>query len=377
MNQNQDWNKTRTTPRSGEADERMRAYLEKIATGPRMSKDLTEAEAEDGLSLVLDHAVSEARAAVFLIASRMKIESIGETRGFYRALDATTLKREVGLDRLLQVADAFDGFVRAPQFGFYTIPVLAQMGLPAFALSALPTAPKHGVTCEDLLIHHYGARPNTTLEERARLIEQFGFGYLGTEQCHPKLEGLRGLREEVVKRTTLATLEKMLMPLKAQHTFLASNYFHPGYETAMIEVAKISGFDRVLIGNGMEGSTLYGVHKQAKVYMQMGENALAEMKLDCESLYDADTVKTLRDAFTALKDVPAKKSEIAQLGEQALQNGSGPATPMIAHHAATLSHLSGHSRNVADAYHQAIEILKTKNTLNTLKIFIDTFNKKK
>ncbi|MGP0566953.1 MULTISPECIES: hypothetical protein [unclassified Nitrospina] len=366
MNQNQDWTKNRQSPRSADADERMRAYLEKIATGPRMSKDLSEEEAEDGLSLVLDHGVSEARAAVFLIASRMKIESLPETRGFYRALDKTTSKREVKLDRLLQIADAFDGFVRAPQFGFYVPPVLAQMGLPAFGLSALPTAPKHGVTYEDLLIHHYGARQDTTLEKRAALIEEFGFGYLGTEQCHPKLEGLRHLREEVVKRTTLATLEKMLMPLKAQHTFLASNYFHPGYETAMIEVAKISGFDRVLIGNGMEGSTLYGVHKQAKVFMQMGADSLAEMKLDYESLYDADTVQSIKDAFTVLKDVPATKPEIAKLGEQALKDGTGPAAPMIAHHAATLSHLSGHSRDVADAYTQAVEILKSSKTLDAL-----------
>lgn len=371
MNQNQDWNQSRTSPRSDDAGERMRAYLEKIATGPRMSKDLSEQEAEDGLSLVLDHAVSEARAAVFLIASRMKIESLAETRGFSRALDKDTLKREVKLDRLLQIADAFDGFVRAPQFGFYVSPVLAQMGLPAFGLSSLPTAPKHGVTYEDLLINHYGARRDTTLEDRAALIEEFGFGYLGTEQCHPKLEGLRQLREEVVKRTTLATLEKMLQPLTAPHTFLASNYFHPGYETAMIEVAKISGFDRVFIGNGMEGSTLYGVHKQAKVFMQMGADKLAEMKLDYESLYDADTVGSIQDAFTALKDQPATKTEIAKLGEQALKEGTGPAGPMIAHHAATLSHLSGHSRNVADAYNQAMDILKSRKALDALRRYLE------
>jgi len=324
-----------------------------------MSKDLTEAEAEDGLALVLDHAVSEARAAVFLIASRMKIETLEETRGFYRALDQTTLKRTVNLDTLLQVADAFDGFVRVPQFGFYVIPVLSAMGLPAFGLSALPTPPKRGVTYEDLLINHYGARADHTLEQRAALIEQFGFGYLGTAQCHPKLESLRDLRVEIVKRTTLATLEKMLMPLKAKRTLLATNYFHPGYETAMLEVAKMSGFDTALIGNGMEGGTLYGVHKQAKVYIQMGEKDSAEMKLDYASLYDAATAGEIKDAFAALKDVPAEKARIAELGEQALQDGTGPAAPMIAHHAATLSHLCRHARDAQTAFHQARDILKS------------------
>ena len=33
---------------------RMKAYLKKIAASPRLSKDLTEEEAEDALSLILD-----------------------------------------------------------------------------------------------------------------------------------------------------------------------------------------------------------------------------------------------------------------------------------------------------------------------------------
>ena len=34
-------------------DSRMVSYLKKIATGPKMSKDLTETEAEDALTLIL------------------------------------------------------------------------------------------------------------------------------------------------------------------------------------------------------------------------------------------------------------------------------------------------------------------------------------
>ena len=49
MNQNQDWTKSRMRARSGDPDERIRAYIQKIATGLRMSKDLTQDEAEDGL----------------------------------------------------------------------------------------------------------------------------------------------------------------------------------------------------------------------------------------------------------------------------------------------------------------------------------------
>ena len=58
------------------SEERMQVYLQKIAAGPKLSKDLTEDEAEDALSLILDEKVSRVRTGVFLIAARMKIEQI-------------------------------------------------------------------------------------------------------------------------------------------------------------------------------------------------------------------------------------------------------------------------------------------------------------
>jgi len=61
---------------SGLIDSRMKSYLQKIATGPKMSKDLTEVEAEDALNLILKGEVSKVRSAIFLIAARMKLETL-------------------------------------------------------------------------------------------------------------------------------------------------------------------------------------------------------------------------------------------------------------------------------------------------------------
>ena len=65
---------------------RMQFYLQKIAAGPKLSEDLTEEEAEDALSLILDGEVSEVRMGVFLIAARMKVETVPENIGYWRAL---------------------------------------------------------------------------------------------------------------------------------------------------------------------------------------------------------------------------------------------------------------------------------------------------
>jgi anthranilate phosphoribosyltransferase len=125
---------------SGLIDSRMKSYLQKIATGPKMSKDLTEVEAEDALSLILKGEVSKVRSAIFLIAARMKLETLEENVGYWKAMDKTTIRHPIQLAQLLQIADPFDGFNRVPYFGFYTIPVLAALGLPSFGHSA-PSLP--------------------------------------------------------------------------------------------------------------------------------------------------------------------------------------------------------------------------------------------
>ncbi|MFQ5481972.1 MAG: hypothetical protein ACE5ER_04365, partial [Nitrospinaceae bacterium] len=315
-------------------EDRMKSYLQKVAAGPRMSKDLTEAEAEDGLRLVLERQVSTARAAVFLIATRMKRETTAENLGFWRALTATGRSVDVRHLRLLQVADAFDGYRRIPYYGFFTIPLLARLGLPAYGHSALPLPPKFGITFEDLLQNHYGVNGSRTLEQRAAGIERCGFGYVDAGQSHPRLEALRGLRVEIVKRPMLATLEKMLMPLRAERNFLATNYFHPGYEEPMLAVARASAFDRVIIGNGMEGGTLYGLHKAARVFLMTGEPEAEERRFQLSNLYPPAIAERLETAFEALKTLPAAAAPVAQAGEAALKGAANPARDCMAHHAA-------------------------------------------
>jgi anthranilate phosphoribosyltransferase len=346
-------------PHQSEPNERMKSYLLKIATGPKMSKDLTRDEAEDALSLILNDEVSNERAAVFLIAARMKLETLEENIGYWKALDATTVSQEVKFDKLVQVAEAFDGFQRTPIFTFYTIPLLAEMGLPAYGHSALPLPPKFGITFEDLLINHYGVSADQTFEQRKTLIEKFRFGYLGTQQSHPKLDALKDMRAEIVKRPMLATMEKMLMPLQAKTNYLATNYFHPGYEESMLAVAALGGWDIALVGNGMEGTTLYGLHKTAKLFVHLNKIGAQEKKLDFSRELDSPTVQQIEEAFDAVKEIPASRESVAELGEQALQGKGGPAAALIAWQAATLGYLFGRFPDVPSGYETAHKFIKS------------------
>ncbi len=346
---------TENTP----AAERMKGYLEKIASGPRMSKDLSAPEAEDALRIILNGEVSPARASAFLVASRMKLETVEENLGFWRALDAETLREEMPFDHLLALADPFDGVNRVPYFGFYVVPVLAAMGLPAYGHSSRALPPKLGITFEEILAGPYAAKQEASSERRLACLRQHGFGYLSTAHTHPKLEGLRNLREAIVKRPMLATVEKMLMPVRARPggNFLATGYFHKGYEIPMLAIARESRFDRVALGNGQEGTTLYGVHKTARVFLHREGEAEREIRLDKETMLDRESASRVAAAYQELKTSEASARVITELGEAALKGKPGPAAWLIACQAGTLFSLFGLARDPEAGFNRAMEVL--------------------
>ena len=339
-----------------DSEARMKDYLQKIAAGPRLSKDLTEAEAKDALSLILDDKVSRVRAGVFLIAARMKLETIPENIGYWRALQTHVFPVSVDFDQLLQIADPFDGFQRIPYFGFYAIPVIAQLGLPVYGHSAMPLPPKLGITFEDILQNQYKVAEG---KQRLALLEKYQFGYLSTSDTLPQLESLRSLRTEIVKRPMLATLEKILMPVKAIKNILITTYFHRGYETALTEIGKLSQFNKVIIGNGMEGTTLFGIHKEAKVFIQENSNDAKQKNLSLKALYNEETAQRIAEAHEELKSIESNLETIVKLGENALKTGAGPASLQIAAQAGTLTHLCGVFDTPQEAFNQALTILES------------------
>ncbi len=344
-----------------EPETRMKTYLQKIAAGPRLSKDLTEEEAEDALSLILDDRVSKIRAGVFLIAARMKLETIPENIGYWRALQSRVSPITVDLDQLLQIADPFDGFQRIPYFGFYAIPVIAQLGLAVYGHSALPYPPKFGITFEEILQNHYevenGTRP---------LLEKYKFSYLSIADTLPQLEALRSLRIEIIKRPMLATLEKILMPLKARKNILATTYFHRGYEVALTTIGKLSQFDKVIVGNGMEGTTLFGVHKEAKVFIQDKVGAAEQKNLSLKTLYDEETAERITKAQEELKRIESTLATVTKMGEEALKTGKGPASLQIASQAGTLTHLAGLFATAQEGFDSALKILQSGTSYDPL-----------
>jgi len=111
-------------------DLEMRSYLQRIATGPELSKDLSEEEAYRAMTHILAGSADEVQSAIFLIALRMKRETDAENCGALRALLDSTVQVRSGVADILHIADPFDGFVRGLPAAPFLPAVLAAVGSP-------------------------------------------------------------------------------------------------------------------------------------------------------------------------------------------------------------------------------------------------------
>ena len=166
-----------TSPEFSAAAAEMRGYLQRIATGPELSKDLDRAEARAGMGQILTGDADPVQAALFLIALRMKRESEDEESGVLDALLEVVEGADVDVDDLVEVADPYDGFVRGTPASSFLPPLLAALGVPAVLTGARSVGPKYGVT-HSMILEAAGVDVRGSPERVARGLEDAALGWV-------------------------------------------------------------------------------------------------------------------------------------------------------------------------------------------------------
>ena len=258
----------RETGQPGETDGQrvMRDILRRVAVGPSGSRDLGEQEAREAMALCLTREATDIQIAVFLIAERLKRETDEENLGFLRALCDASAIHAVAVPRVVSIADPYDGFNRTPHFGPVVAAVLGACGLPAYVHGARDTAPKHGITGRQVLeamsIDLGTGRGEASLAHSGEMLGTHGAAYVDVEDFCPALHGLSGIRVEIAKRPCLATLEKLVTPLRGTaETHVVSGWVHEGYQQLMTQLLSAQGMTSSLLVKGREGHTDPHVHR--------------------------------------------------------------------------------------------------------------------
>ena len=111
----------------------MRSIIQRVATGPELSQDLSLAEARFGMSAILGREVDEVQAAIFLIALRMKRETDEENKGILEAVRERTDRAVASAPEVVDLADPYDGYNRTLTPTPFLPAVLAAAGAPTFS----------------------------------------------------------------------------------------------------------------------------------------------------------------------------------------------------------------------------------------------------
>ncbi|MGA8261988.1 MAG: hypothetical protein WB783_17380 [Arenicellales bacterium] len=319
---------------SHDAETLMRSIIERIATGPELSKDIPETQAYEGMRAILDQRIGDVQAAVFLIALRMKRESREESRGVFRALVDGSLNEPVAVDELLTVADPFNGFDRCLPMSPFVPAVLAACGQPTLSTGVEAVGPKFGLTHHQLLAAA-GKSVSLTIRQAASQLADpaVGWAYLDQSVTSPKLFRLGELRRLIVKRTLLSTCEVMLKPLTARRrNSVCIGYVHTGYPPIYAMLAELAGYDSAIIVKGVEGGITPSLNTRAKVYHARTGMPGEPLSLRPGSIgIDAGGARAVPAPF---EDLEANAARAVELGLAALAGEPGIAREGLVYAAA-------------------------------------------
>ncbi|KAA3631636.1 MAG: anthranilate phosphoribosyltransferase [Proteobacteria bacterium] len=318
------------------AQAEMRSLIQRVATGPELSKDLSRAEAFAGMRQILNHDADPVQAAIYLIALRMKRETDEENAGVLDALVAAVHHADADLDDLVDMADPYDGFVRGTPASTFLPPVLAALGVPTLVTGAEAVGPKYGVT-HHMILRQAGIDVFARPDDVARQLEsgRVGWGYLDQSRFIPSLHGLLGLRTQMVKRTVITTLEVLLRPVHARRTHLMTGYVHKPYPPRYLRLARQAGYASAMIVRGVEGGVIPSLIQPSKYHRFAGDGGDVEVRVLPEDMGVEQTVRIAPLPDDAEHREPegqpyaginanAVAAEAARRGEAALKGEHGP-----------------------------------------------------
>lgn len=299
-----------TAAASNEAERLMRSIIQRIATGPELSKPISREEARTATRLILDGEADPVQAGVFLIALRMKRETDDENVGVLEAVLEATDGTTAPVDDVVILSDPYDGYNRTVPAAPFLPAVLAALDVPTVSEGVESMGPKFGLSHRRVL-REAGVPVDLTPHEAAQRLADpaIGWAYVDQSRFCPKLHGLAGLRSKIVKRPVLTTVEVLSGPVRGRSgTHLITGYVHKPYPRLYALLARHAGFDSLLLVRGVEGGIVPSLRQAGKCvyYHDKGE----EQDLDTDPA-ELGIEQTIRAA-----PVPDDVPKVARPGDE-------------------------------------------------------------
>jgi len=209
-------------------------YLKAVGTGPKGNRALSFDESKEMMQQILSTTASPEQIAAFLIAWRLKPETIEEFCGALNTLDDYATHYEV--ENSIELGYPFDGKAKTP----YLLPLISKAllknDLNLVVLGDKLQPAKTGKTIQDLL--------NSIVKEK-------NLYYFNRKEYCPALHNLTDLRNLLGLRTAFNTLEKLPNITKSQ--FAITGVHHKPYVKKYLEIFA-NRYERFALIQGSEGT---------------------------------------------------------------------------------------------------------------------------
>jgi anthranilate phosphoribosyltransferase len=211
-------------------------------------RDLSEEEAAGVMREIFSGEATPAQLGAFLVALRLKGETINEIAGMARVMREHAVRVDVGDDDLLDTCGT--GGDGQGTFNVSTAAAFVAAGAGARVAKHGNRAMSSGCGSADVL-EALGAKIALGPEGVADCIRQVGFGFMFAQAFHPSMKHAAGPRREIGVRTVFNILGPLTNPAGAtrQLVGVANRHLAP----RLAEVLKRLGSRHALVVHGHEG----------------------------------------------------------------------------------------------------------------------------
>ena len=253
----------------------LRHLMRTLGTSPRTTRNLSQEEAFKAFTSILQGSESDILVATFLTTLRWKGVTVEELSGFALAARQMADLPCRGISDLLCVSAPLDGHDMVPPLDVVSCLIAAGAGQKVLLLSDQCIAPRRGLTAAHVL-EQLGASMTWDPREAETWIERAGCAVLSVAGVLPALVPLRKVRGEMLVRSPLATIEKLLAPSHAAVLLGAQSGPVLG---AAIEVVKGLGHPRGIVIQGEGGGVIPRLRRRTKG-IELSEGFLCRLTVE-------------------------------------------------------------------------------------------------
>jgi anthranilate phosphoribosyltransferase len=213
--------------------------------------DLTVDEAEQAMTIIMTGQATQAQIGAYLVALRMKGETIAEITGSVRAMRAVAIKVPVS-DRSTPLYDIVGtGGDGAHTFNISTAAAFVIAGTGRRVAKHGNRAASSQCGSADVLAS-LGLNLDLTSEQVGGAIDQIGIGFMFAPKFHPAMKHAIGPRKEIGQRTIFNILGPLTNPAGAN--IQLTGVFSPALTEPLANVLKELGSRAALVVHGAGGT---------------------------------------------------------------------------------------------------------------------------